>query len=651
MEERKDNTTNGALNCQVEPKDILPEVAVPDLKKSVEWLKEDFNKFSKALAVILTIFEKLPSMDAQDQQIPFDLLDLGSELLAIPSSYFSDMLGGSTSRKMTDRMTAVGRLELICQVSRHNKLVLVVPQASANDYNEFKSPVLRGHIMPSSTATAKGDATGLPVATMLSMRRDQLWLLQTNGLYIPARKQGSDYQGVNEDCRKPYEYALKVMIDRAFLFSNAELFSKKLLQMAEYDQKMEDNPCPNPTEEVAIPSSFAYRCDNLALYTVLSLREYLFDLIGFELEYIKALSTISDILHVIDKCLLPKLKNAYGVQTAFEFPELSTSFKQIKSWLDDSKFAEIRKKIYAQKVEFDSEAFLRNNKLSALCGLVHEPVIVLEKIIRKTQVIFSMHPEDDSEELTPIHAFSYRLMGACRALLPQIKVIAQFMGQVDDHDVCKDKKSLLSVYAELRGRYLDVFRVALCSNKDSLPPSPSLSQSAGALDSSKKASIVAPGSMGHDLQSPVSSSTRTSPRRSPSVASSPRDAGSVTTAVGSVVPRSPHFARSQNPSSRNSSPRLEPSSVVAAKQAARSSPGVSPREDAVVDLAAVAGPGYHDIRSDVTRSGQKAELKRTSMKKSTARATFFDGSTDGGMIRSASPLWVAGKSYGTKEDE
>ena len=410
LDKKIDSPRNGTQQHSVLPQGSVSAVAASKEKVTelVTLFKGNFPGLSGGLAGLLNFFQQWQafSVSLAATGITKDMQGLAAQLLAIPSSFISDTLGGSETQSINDRLTGLGRLEMICEMNRHNRLVLVVPDISADDYVDFtdsqdtslllkKHPLMRGHIMASSTATSKGDASGLPIAKILAMRRDQLFFLQLNATYLPTREQSEDYKGINDTGRKPYQGALDVLLKGAFKFSEANLYEQKIMESDEFAkataefQSQPPDPKKSPPQ---MPASMAFRCKSYSEYTALTLEKMMFAFIGLDSEFIKVFSALSDTLQMLDEAILPRLGSAFSIRDHCEFSELTNFVKELKLWWIGSAYLPMRNQIYGYCTELEINAFLKSpsHTPAALFGLVNKAVKNLEEA-RKLYITLGKH--------------------------------------------------------------------------------------------------------------------------------------------------------------------------------------------------------------------------------------------------------------------
>lgn len=363
---------------------------------------------------ILNVLHKKPCLMINDCKSAYDMTDLGTQLLEVPSTFFSDTFGGSGDQALNDRVTGLARLEIVCQA--REKWVLRGPEYTMSDdidsgdavaYFE-KNPLLNSTFDSKYEGNAKGDAAPYPMKKLISTRRDQLWICQLNARFIPVVTQPSEYEGVNDRPRKPYEDPIYEIIQGAFLFSEASAYRKKLNGDQAY-----------------------YRCSDLPGYTALTLYELMRDFVALEQLCIQVVNSVSEGVKELCNEMFPKLKSVIG--SSVSDSEIDEALKAIDSWWVDSPFLPVKE--FLHSAESDSKTKSIDNRKLIFNSYWQSLFDQVDAISKKIPVIMAMHPPSDAIKVTPIHSFSAKFFTTTQVLLKHIEALRKHLNPESQADL------------------------------------------------------------------------------------------------------------------------------------------------------------------------------------------------------------------------
>ncbi len=393
-----------------------------------------------------------------------DLGDLASDVLEIPSSFFSDTLGGGATPTL--QLTGFSKFYTICTAL--DEVELIPPQkesieeclncAGITEEELVRKNRFRQHrIKAVINTTVKGDTGGLLIDKLLQYRRDQQWLLQSNALWVYAHTQSDEYIGINEVCRKPYEDAIggiiretlqrtkdgqrvRQALDDATAFATRVL-AKKNGQVAISSQKDE---CKKTD----------YNCKSLETYVAISLDEHMRNLATLQKNIFNDTRIICDSIGASSRNIDGIINTIQSGDDDSEIrsllDQLRTRLTAIESKWGGTVYESLQKE--ASKVnQNDKKIFEKGPEdlLACVTSLVDNTFVLLSK----TRVINSMRPLSDKVS-NPLLCFSeklYNIMSRAHA---------------EEEDFLTEAKKFAVLYRDIRSEFIRKFGKKFADDKN-----------------------------------------------------------------------------------------------------------------------------------------------------------------------------------------
>lgn len=345
-----------------------------------------------------------------------DLADLAAELLQIPCTFFSDMLGGSDLPNQ--QLSGLARLQTICQ---NAKIVKLIPPNSTECLDNSdtdaaqlrdKSATYNSKIACTTNAKVEGDKSGLPVKKLLRYRQVQGWFLQTNSSYICASEQPREFLDINVTHRQPYQDDINELIHAVYLYrEDPARFKKEIDDVVRKAAKLlsVDDNLTEITSHSKDDSQWHYQCKDVPTYTVLAIQEHMKNLTTIQKNTTTARQYLIDVIGAVSRILFPALVNMYRQNdtTASNSLEVTRVLDQLEKRFRNSMYKPIIDQIYNPDVVQDDRGKLAwsGEDLVVYVRQLFDSIFVIS---RSTLVICSMFPLDSSASLNPIVAFSYK---------------------------------------------------------------------------------------------------------------------------------------------------------------------------------------------------------------------------------------------------
>lgn len=384
---------------------VLDILDRPDSNELQGLLDEYLNAATELLESLRDIqFDLLKDPDSDDC---FDLADMGTELLKIPCTFFSDMLGGAENPN--DQLTGLARLQTIFQSSKMIKLTS--PQGiRCIDYSDITAEQLRDKnvtfnsvIQSTDNSVVYGDTSGLPVKQLLQLRQAQAWILQTNSSYLCAREQSPELKQINVVHRQPYQTEINHIIFESYRYR------KDPKKFASEIQNVHVKAAPNRHDD----QTQFYQCKDVPTYTVLAIQEHMRNLTTIQKDIISARQMLCDAIAAVSRTIIPALDgiNESDEITTTRAKTIIISLEEIEGLLRDSIYEELLQhvmdQIYNPELEKTDHMILSKSAcdLEAKVQALHESICAISSA---TLVVNSMCPLATSDTLSPLVAFSYK---------------------------------------------------------------------------------------------------------------------------------------------------------------------------------------------------------------------------------------------------
>ncbi len=415
-----------------------------DLQQLVRLLQENFKQILPIFIAFLNLLRITNSFTQNNSTSKIDWIDLHDRLLSIPSNHLPTMLGGNLQQSVSDRMTGLSRLELICSRSgQGGKLVLVGPAKDEFvDISQLdRLPIMDAKIQSSEkNKTTSGDSSGFPVKELLAFPHDQIYYMYLNGACLVLKNSHTDYARLNTLNRNPYQGAFKALVDGVFSFSEeAELMQKSIDAATKAENQKNLHHCNN--------QPFL----DLPLYTSFMVRHYLFSLISIDQNLIHCVLDFTMTLEIMVRNIIPELAKLESQE--FDLSTMEEFINQVEGWWADSPLLIIRDTIYPKRI--NTLEYIDKYQPNVLSDEIGRPSTQLQDFIAEIQVIRTIHPpdKDHSEKMTPIHEFSYLLLRQSQQILKEVQAMVKFIGKADLYQVCTDRTSFLYIYGQLSAKY------------------------------------------------------------------------------------------------------------------------------------------------------------------------------------------------------
>ena len=455
---------------------LTPAVAAELDQSAMQLRISDLIRTSKALlqhiGVILNILRKSPHLSPDQAQNKFDMTDLGKQLLELPSSFFSDMLGGNEQQSINDRLVSLARLQAICELD-NTKLILESPQLALNDYLGLtnntseevlaKSQILQSTFKSTSSTPAKGDASGYAMSDLLKLRRDQQWICQTNNVYITLAEPLPEYEDLNECVRKPYEDPIMDLIKGALSYSDDYHYVLRLRDAENHLLGLVSKPVVDNNSDSAQSAALSrlpYRSGNLAAYTARTLFEVMTSFGAIEKECINVTKSICETLGAIIHSILPELAKVSSLK--IDTQEIVTALGHIDTWWENSPFIPLRGNIISASLNRDAAVILKDNGPNELVTLFNSLLAQVQMRRGLLLTMIAMHPALESRTPpTPIHVFTHQWQHTLNALIDQVLAMQPLLGAMDRNGYAVSSGTFTYAYAELRVRFQAVYKTKL----------------------------------------------------------------------------------------------------------------------------------------------------------------------------------------------
>ncbi len=349
-----------------------------------------------------------------------DMLDLGSQVLAIDSHFISDMFGGPHVNNVNDQLIGYARLYYCCHAAKDGVLVpnrsiidqFISDDASTDNTADLSNTsLMKGVITAAFSGGAIGDPNGFPVMNLINFNDQQL-LCNINAYFVANRDQHAKYDKVNKRGRKLYENTLGDIFKRVLEF---------------HPDFQEHNSCIN------IPDlAYTYQFKDLSAYTYMVLEELLLHKVFTEQECIYVAKLYCDSIETIFKYMLPKLGNVFKTNDE-AVDEILSLLIEINAWWKNSPYIPLRDFVFGKNYQFIPEKVLSEYQKGNLDLPTHITKLLnqLNESNKHIPQVMCIHPTSDADTLSPIHTFSYNLLIACGRINPHALNIQQLAGISD----------------------------------------------------------------------------------------------------------------------------------------------------------------------------------------------------------------------------
>ncbi|MBX9586535.1 MAG: hypothetical protein K2X50_04685 [Gammaproteobacteria bacterium] len=415
VDERSNDIESDPLRHSATDLVVDDSVAVKKQKLFDAYLTATLELLVTLQDIQLDLLKDSANGDSQISRV-IDFADLGTELLQVPCTFFSDMLGGSDFPN--ERLPGLSRLQAICQNAKIIKLISPDSTESIGSSDtdaaqlRDKNATYNSKIACSTNAKVHGDKSGLPVKKLLKYRQVQGWFLQTNSSYLCAREQLPEFQDIHDVARQPYQDEINELIQATYLYrEDPARFKKEIDDVVRKTTQLlsVENDLPEITAHKKDDLQWHYQCKDVPTYTVLAIQEHMKNLTTIQKNTTTARQYLCDVIGAVSRDLFPQLVNTYQQNdtTVSKSVDVTRFLDQLENGFQKSIYKPIIDHIYnPDVVQTDRvKLTLSGEDLVAYVRQLFDSIFVIS---RATLVINSMYPVDHSTSLNPIVAFSYK---------------------------------------------------------------------------------------------------------------------------------------------------------------------------------------------------------------------------------------------------